>query len=54
MADEFEDYDDSIEESTQELGEDDELSPEEEAFLKGYEEAYEEDIEEEDIDKEFE
>ncbi len=32
----------------------DELTPEEEGFLKGYDEAYDEKSEDDDIDKEFE
>ena len=44
-------YDDDTRE---ELVEDDELSPEEEAFMKGYDEAYDEEDDEDDVDKEFE
>ena len=56
MSDEYyeEGSDDSIEESPENLLEDDEVSPEEEAFMKGYDDAYEEEIDEEEIDKEFE
>jgi hypothetical protein len=57
MSEGFEDdiYDDSIEESDEDALEDDELTPEEEGFLKGYEEAYErKTIDEDELDKEFE
>ena len=48
-------YDDSLETDSAEKNEDkDELSPEEEGFLKGYDEAYDDESEEDDIDKEFE
>jgi hypothetical protein len=50
-----EEDEDSLEESPEEMLDEDELSPREEAFLKGYEETDEkEEIDEEDIDKEFE
>ncbi len=54
MSEEYVDeiYDDTVEENPDELLDDDELSPEEAGFLKGYEEAY--DDEEEELDKEFE
>ena len=45
---------DSVEESAEKMVEDDEISPEEEGFLKGYNEAAEYSEDEEDIDKEFE
>ena len=46
-------YDDSIEEKSEENLDDDEISPEEQGFLKGYDEAYVKN-KEEDLDKEFE
>ncbi|MBN1503056.1 hypothetical protein JW930_05920 [Candidatus Woesearchaeota archaeon] len=57
MADDYEDdeYDDSISESREEALEDDEVSPQEAAFMEGYDqESGEAEDEEEDIDKEFE
>jgi hypothetical protein len=47
-------YDDSVEEKRTEKLEDDEISPEEEGFMKGYDEAYESEETEDKIDKEFE
>jgi len=48
-------YDDSENETPDEMLEDDEISPEEEAFMKGYEDDANEGFEsEDDIDKEFE
>ncbi len=45
-------YDDSLETTPEEV--DDDLNPEEEGFLKGYDEAYDHNSDEDDIDKEFE
>lgn len=48
-------YDDSLESESEKTNEDDdELSPEEKGFLKGYDEAYKDASDEDDIDKEFE
>ena len=47
-------YDDSIETEPEDNEDKDELTPEEEGFLKGYDEAYDDVSEEDDIDKEFE
>ena len=49
-----ENYDDSLETTSKDNEDKDELSPEEEGFLKGYDEAYDEKSEDDDIDKEFE
>ncbi len=46
-------YDDSIEEKPEDALDNDEISPEEEGFLKGHDEAYDE-TKEKDLDKEFE
>jgi len=55
MTDHEEDvYDDTIQETSSEMLEDDEISPEEEAFLKGYEDDADETMDEDEIDKEFE
>jgi len=48
-----EEYDDTEEDEVDGIDED-ELSPEEAAFLKGYDDAYDIDSEEDEIDKEFE
>ncbi|MBT3721467.1 hypothetical protein HN789_02740 [archaeon] len=56
MANDFEDevYDDSINESPKDQLDDDEITPEEEGFMKGYDSAYDETVDEDDLDKEFE
>ena len=55
MTDHEEDvYDDTIQETSSEMLEDDEISPEEEAFLKGYEDDIDETMDEDEIDREFE
>lgn len=56
MTEEHDDevYDDSVEASKSDMLEDDEINPEEEGFMKGYDEAYDAEEAEEEIDKEFE
>ena len=55
MTDEYqEEFDDSVEESSDNFVDDDDLSPEEEGFMRGYDEAGEIEADEDEVDKEFE
>ena len=54
MENDDDSYDDSLEESPEEMLDEDALSPQEEAFLKGYDESDEDETDEDAIDAEFE